>query len=70
MPITQHTHEYSTQADGSTSSVVRMYDQDGREYMQTFFAPAGFNIDAKIINMIAELDEQLKVDEFNALVGS
>jgi hypothetical protein len=69
MPIVSNTVESSTQADGSLSVVVRLYDQDAREYTQSFFAPAGFNIDAKVISMIAQLDEQLAVDEFNALVG-
>ncbi|MDH4049983.1 MAG: hypothetical protein OEU93_00285 [Rubrivivax sp.] len=69
MPIVSHTHEFSLQADGSTSNVVRMYDQDAREYMQTFFAPAGFDVTAKIQGMIAGLDVQLAETEFRTLVG-
>ena len=69
MPIVTHTHEFTTQPDGSTSNVVILYDQDGREYLQTFFAPAGFNVQTKIDNMIVELDEQLKQTEFDTLVG-
>ena len=69
MPIVTHTHEFTTQPDGSTSNVVRLFDQDGREYLQTFFAPAGFNVQTKIDNMIVELDEQLKQTEFDTLVG-
>jgi hypothetical protein len=69
MPIVSHTHEYSTQADGSTSNVLRLYDQDGREYTQTFFAPAGFDVNTKINNTIAEMDEQLKQTEFESIVG-
>ena len=69
MPIVSHTHEYSTQADGSTSNVLRLYDQDGREYTQTFFAPAGFDVNTKINNTIAELAEQLKQTEFESIVG-
>jgi hypothetical protein len=69
MPIVSHTHEYSTQADGSTSNVLRLYDQDGREYTQTFFAPAGFDVTTKINATITELDEQLKQSEFESIVG-
>lgn len=69
MPIVSHIHESSTQADGSTSNVVRMYDQDAREYMQTFHAPDGFNVEAKIDLMIAGLDVQLAEQEFQTLVG-
>jgi hypothetical protein len=69
MPIVSHTLEFSTQPDGSTSNVLRMYDQDAREYTQTFFAPAGFNTATKVANTIAELDEQLKQGEFESIVG-
>lgn len=69
MPIVSNTIESSAQADGSLSVVVRLYDQDAREYTSTFFAPAGYNVQAKVNIMIAELDDQLALDEFNALVG-
>ena len=69
MPITTHTLESSTQADGSTSNVLRMYDQDAREYMVTFMAPAGFNVEAKISLTIAEMNVQLAESEFEALIG-
>jgi hypothetical protein len=70
MPIVSHTLESTTQANGSTSNVVRLYDQDGSEYTQSFFAPEGFNVQTKIDNMIAELSEQLAQTEFEQLVGS
>jgi len=69
MPIVSHTHEFSTQANGSTSNVLRMYDQDAREYMVTFPAPADFDVSAKINNTIVEMDEQLALNEFQTLVG-
>lgn len=69
MPIVTHTHEQSVQPNGSTHNVLRMYDQDGREYMQTFWAPAGLDIDGKIAQAKADMDEQLKAWEFEALVG-
>lgn len=70
MPILSHTLESNVQANGSTSNVLRLYDQDAREYMITFNAPAGFDIDAKIALTIVEMDEQLKVSEFEAIVGA
>jgi hypothetical protein len=69
MPIVSNTVQSTTQADGSLSVVVRLYDQDAREYTNSFFAPAGFNVDAKVQTMIAGMDEQLATDEFNALIG-
>ena len=69
MPIVQHTLTASTQADGSTSNVLRMYDQDGTEYTQVFYAPAGFNVQTKIDNTIVGLNEQLATAEFEALIG-
>jgi hypothetical protein len=69
MPIVSNTVQSTTQADGSLSVVVRLYDQDGREYTQSFFAPAGFNVTAKVNTMSAELSEQLAQAEFEALVG-
>jgi hypothetical protein len=69
MPIVSHTLTASTQADGSTSNVLRMYDQDGTEYTQVFYAPAGFNVQTKIDNTIVGLNEQLAESEFQALVG-
>lgn len=69
MPIVNHTIESTTQADGSTSNVLRLYDQDAREYMQAFFAPAGFNVAAKIDMTIAEMNVQLAEQEFAQIVG-
>jgi hypothetical protein len=69
MPIVTHTHTFSTQPDGSTSNILRMYDQDGREYMVSWFAPAGFDNAAKIAFAIAGMDEQLAESEFAQLVG-
>jgi hypothetical protein len=69
MPIVSNTLAATTQADGSSSNVVRLYDQDGTEYTQSFFAPAGFNIQTKIDMMIAEMNEQLAQTEFETLVG-
>lgn len=70
MPITTHSIETTTQANGSTHNVLRMYDQDGREYLLTFPAPAGVDIQTIVNNRIAEQDVQLAEQEFEALVGA
>jgi hypothetical protein len=70
MPIVSHTLEFTTQADGSTSNVLRLYDQDAREYMVTFFAPPAFNTQAKIDLTIAEMNVQLAETEFESLIGA
>lgn len=69
MPIVSHTLESSTQANGSTSNILRMYDQDGREYMVTFFAPVNFDTQGKVNLTIAEMDEQLAQTEFETIFG-
>lgn len=69
MPIVQHTIESSVQANGSTNNVLRMYDQDGTEYTQVFYAPAGFNMQSRVDAVIVGLNEQLAESEFQALVG-
>lgn len=70
MPIVSHTLSQSDQPNGGTYNVLRMYDQDAREYMVSWFAPAGFDNDAKVSITITEMDEQLKASEFDALIGS
>lgn len=70
MPIVSNTLTQSEQPDGRTYNVLRLYDQDGREFTQTYFAPAGFDHTAKIASTIADMDEQFKQDEFEALVGA
>jgi hypothetical protein len=70
MPITSNTLEQTTQANGGTSNIVRLYDQDAREYMQSFFAPANYDVQGRINSMIAEMNEQLAQNEFEALVGA
>lgn len=70
MPITNHTLEQSVQADGSSSNILRMYDQDARQYMISFFAPSGFDVGALVQNRIAEQDVQLAEMEFEQIVGA
>jgi hypothetical protein len=70
MPITSHLKEESVQANGSKHVVLRMYDQDGREYTLSFFAASGVDVDTIVMNRITEMDEQLAQAEFEALVGA
>ena len=69
MPIVTSTISATTQANGSQSYVLRMYDQDGTEYMQAGFAPAGFDLQAMVDLKIAQQDVALAEQEFNTLVG-
>jgi len=68
MPIVSHTLETNVQADGGTSNILRMYDQDSHEYMQSFFAPSNFNTQLKIDLMLASMNEQLAASEFEHLL--
>jgi hypothetical protein len=69
MPIVSHITQSNTQADDSKSVVVRYYDQDGREYMISFFAGVGVDVETIINNRIADMDEQLALSEFEQIVG-
>lgn len=69
MPIVLHKIDQAMQADGGAQVTVRLYDQDGTEYTTGFRAPEGFDVSAKVQNMIAEQDEQLAQSEFESLVG-
>ena len=69
MPIVSNLIESTTNADGSRHVVVRMYDQDSKEYTISFFAPVGFDVNASVTNRIAEMNIQLAEAEFEALVG-
>ena len=70
MPITNHNLEQSIQADCSTHNILRMFDQDARQYMISFFAPAGFDVGTLVQNRIAEQDVQLAEMEFEQIIGS
>lgn len=69
MPIVSHVLEQSTQANGGTHNVLRMYDGDGREYMISFFAAVGVDVDTIITNRKAAMDEQLAQAEFEQMIG-
>ena len=70
MPIVTHTVEQSTQANGGRSVVLRMFDQDGREYMISFFLPATVDLEAIVSARITAQDQQLAEAEFEQLVGA
>ena len=70
MPIVNHTTSITINANGSQYAVIRYYDQDGTEYMQSFHAPAGADVDGIATARIPEMDEQLAQQEFETLVGA
>lgn len=70
MPIVSSQVEDNIQADGSHTVVVRFYDQDARSYLQSFHAPSGANIAAIVASRQAEMDESLKQQEFEQIVGA
>lgn len=69
MPIVQRQVEQTPQADGSYNVVVRLWDQDATSYLQTFNAPQGFDVQGKVSLIESELNEQLALNEFQAIVG-
>ncbi len=70
MPIVSHTTSITVNANGSQYAVIRYYDQEGREYMQSFHAPADADVEGIAVGRIPEMDEQLAQQEFEALVGA
>ena len=60
--------EESTQADGSKHVVLRLYDQDGKEYMTPYFEPAGADRTAMIARRVTEQNERLAVSEFESMI--
>ena len=70
MPIVSHTTQITVNANGSQYAVIRYYDQDGREYMQSFHAPAEADVEGIAVGRIPDMDEQLAQQEFETLVGA
>jgi len=70
MPIVSHLTESSQQANGGHNVTARYYDQDGKEYMLSFYAAAGLDVEGMVTARIPDLDEQLAQQEFEALVGA
>ena len=70
MPIVSHTIESSIQPNGGSNNVLRMFDQDGKSYMLSFYLPANITTDAFVTNQIAEMEVQLADQEFETLIGA
>lgn len=68
MPIIRHTAEVTTQANGSTYTVLKMYDQDEQEYQLTFAAGVGVNVEPIIAKKIEDLDAQLAQQEVEQIL--
>lgn len=60
--------EESPQADGSKHVVLRLYDQDGIEYMVPYFESVGADRTAMIAQRVAEQNERLAISEFETLI--
>lgn len=69
MPIVNHIIDATVQPNGSQSYVLRMYDQEANEYLQTGFAPPNFDLQSLVTTKIAEMDQALAEQEFNSLIG-
>ena len=69
MPIVNTTFEETVNADGSRNVIVRNFDQDGKEYKYSQYAPAGFDVQADNAVKVANLNEQLANHEFEAIIG-
>lgn len=70
MPIVNQQVQVNTQADGSMAVTVTLWDESANPYLQTFRAPAGFNVDARVADMIVERNEALIEAEVAALLGA
>ena len=60
--------EESPQSDGSKHVVLRLYDQDGKEYMTPYFEAVGADRTAMIARRVTEQNERLAVSEFEAMI--
>ena len=69
MAIVSHTLETTQQLNGSTHNIVRMFDQDGIEYMVSFFAQAGFDVAARVTGILAAQDVTLADAEAEQVIG-
>lgn len=69
MPIQSHTLEQTTQANGMTHNVLRMFDQDGIESISSFYA-APEAVASIVQKLVSLADTQLADQEFNDIVGA
>ena len=68
MPIIRHTAETTVQANGSTYTILVMYDQDENDFQVTFPAGAGVNVEPIIAKKISDLDAHLAITEVEQIL--
>lgn len=65
MPIQSH-----TVIEAGGHSVVRAFDQDGREYMFSFFTTGVPDVPALVTEKLVALDNALAEAEFSQILGA
>ena len=69
MPIVANTVELGPQIDGRLVAVVRFYDQDGLEYLQTFGVSPEANVKGIVDEHQIQLNVTLAEAEYMAIIG-
>ena len=69
MPIVANTVELGPQIDGRLVAVVRFYDQDGLEYLQTFSVSPEANVKGIVDEHQIQLNVTLAEAEYMAIIG-
>ena len=69
MPIVANTVELGPQIDGRLVAVVRFYDQDGLEYLQTFSVSPEAKVGGIVNEHQIQLDVTLAEAEYMAIIG-
>ncbi len=69
MPVVTHTKQVDEQADGRRHVILRMWTNDPAQVDRVFFAGPDQDIDAQIVQIIAETNEQLAEDEYMRIIG-
>lgn len=70
MSIVTHTITTIPQPSGTISYTLMMFDQDGNSYEAVGELPPGTDVPAFVAARIAERNEQLAADEFEAIVAN
>ncbi len=70
MPIVSTTFEETVNANGSRDVIVRNFDNEGKEYKYSQNVPANYDVAADNAIKVANLNEQLANQEFEALIGA
>lgn len=69
MSIVSSTYEFTTLKSGAKHVVERHADHLGTQYMRTYFANAGTDLDAKLVEHSAQIEQDLAAAEFEQLLG-